>query len=168
VSVTSLDQELTRVMEPRTSSPAARLRAIAELSAAGIPTMVKTAPIIPGLTDHELPALLAAAREAGAHCASFTILRLPSTVREVFLDWLRRHRPNHADKVEHFIRAMRGGKLNNSNFGERHRGEGPMADQIVQTFKVFAKRNGLDGPREPLNVEAFVPPKPTSGQLSLF
>jgi DNA repair photolyase len=168
VSITTLDQELARVMEPRTSSPAARLRAIAELSAAGIPTEVMTAPIIPGLNDHEIPAILAAARKAGAQSASYVLLRLPTTVREVFLEWLRRCRPNQAAKVESFIRSTRDGKLNNSTWGERHRGQGPMADQIAQTFKVFAKRNGLDRRFDALNCEAFRPPRPASGQLSLF
>lgn len=168
VSITTLDQELARVMEPRTSSPAARLRAVAGLAAAGVPTMVMTAPIIPGLNDHELPALLAAAREAGACSASFVLLRLPSTVRDVFLDWLRRRRPNEASKVENFIRSTRGGKLNNPNFGERHRGQGEMAKQITQTFRVFAKRNGLDREIGPLNAEAFRPPRPIGGQLNLF
>jgi DNA repair photolyase len=168
VSITSLDQELTRVLEPRTSSPAARLRAVAELAAAGIPAEVKTAPIIPGLNDHEVPAILAAAREAGAMSASYTLLRLPSTVRDVFLEWLQRCRPNHAAKVESFIRSTRGGRLNNSSFKDRHRGVGPIAEQVKQSFKVFAKRYGLDNKIGELNTADFRPPQPTSGQLSLF
>jgi DNA repair photolyase len=168
VSVTTLDQELARVMEPRTSSPAARLRAIAELSAAGVPVTASVAPIIPGLNDHEIPAILAAACEAGARGAGYVLLRLPTTVREVFLDWLRRHRPNHAAKVESFIRSTRDGKLNNSQWGERQRGRGPMAEQIEQTFRVFAKKYGLDGFHEPLNAADFRPPRPTTGQLNLF
>jgi DNA repair photolyase len=168
VSITTLDQELARVMEPRTSSPAARLRAIVQLSAAGIPTEVMTAPIIPGLNDHEIPALLAAAREAGAVSAAYVLLRLPSTVRDVFLDWLRRRRPNHAAKVENFIRSSRGGKLYSSRWSERQTGRGPIAEQIAQTFQVFAKRHGLDQRLGPLNAEAFRPPRATSGQLELF
>jgi DNA repair photolyase len=127
-----------------------------------------TAPIIPGLTDHEVPALLAAASEAGAQAASFTILRLPGTVRDVFLDWLRRHRPNHAAKVESFIRSARDGKLYSSKWVERGRGKGPIAEHIEQTFRVFKKRYGLDGESEPLNADDFRPPRPTSGQLPLF
>jgi DNA repair photolyase len=166
--VTTLDQSLSRVMEPRTSSPTARLRAIAELSAAGVPTVVMTAPLIPGLNDHEMPAILAAARESGACSASYTLVRLPSTVRDVFLDWLHRHRPNHAAQVESFIRSIRGGKLNNSKWGERQRGTGIIADQIAQTFKVFTKKHGLDAKLGALNTTDFRPPRPTSGQLNLF
>jgi DNA repair photolyase len=168
VSVTSLDQELTRVMEPRTSSPAARLRAIGELAAAGVPVTASVAPIIPGLNDHEIPAILQAARDAGARGAGYVLLKLPTTVREVFLDWLRRQRPNHAAKVESLVRSTRGGKLNSSKWGERQRGRGEIADQIAQTFKVFAKRYGFDGMMPPLNAANFRPPRPTSGQLSLF
>jgi DNA repair photolyase len=168
LSVTTLDRELARAMEPRTSTPEARLRAVTELSAAGIPTMVMIGPVIPGLNDSEIPGILKAAHEAGATRASYVLLRLPSTVREVFLDWLRRERPNHAAKVESFIRSTRGGELYNSKWGERQRGRGIMAEQIEQTFHVFAKRYELDREWPPLNGEAFRPPKPTSGQLSLF
>jgi DNA repair photolyase len=168
VSITSLDQELTRVMEPRTSSPAARLRAIAELAAAGIPTEVMAAPIIPGLNDHEMPAILAAARDAGAISASYTLLRLPATVRDVFLEWLQRCRPNHAAKVENFVRSTRGGRLNHSSFENRHRGVGAIAEQVSQTFRVFALRYGLDHRIGELNAADFRPPRPPSGQLSLF
>ncbi len=168
LSITTLDAELARVMEPRTSSPAARLRAISELSAAGVETLVMTAPLIPGLNDSEAPAILKAASEAGARRANYVLLRLPSTVREVFLDWLHRHRPNHAAKVESFIRSTRGGALYSSKWGERQRGKGIIAEQIEQTFRVFAKRYGLSGEAKPLNCEAFRPPKPRSGQLSMF
>jgi DNA repair photolyase len=168
LSITTLDRDLARAMEPRTSTPEARLRAIGELSAAGVPAMVMIGPVIPGLNDSEIPAILKAAREAGAGRAAYVLLRLPSTVREVFLDWLHRERPNHAAKVESFIRATRGGQLYNSKWGERQRGKGIIAEQIEQTFRVFAKRYGLDGDSEPLNCEAFHPPKPTTGQLPLF
>jgi DNA repair photolyase len=168
LSITTLDQSLARVMEPRTSAPAARLRAIAELSAAGIETTVMVAPIIPGLNDSETPAILKASREAGARHAGYVLLRLPSTVRPVFLDWLRRHRPNHAAKVESFVRSTRGGQLYNYKWSERQRGKGEMAAQIQRTFEVFAKRYGLEGESTPLNRDAFRPPKPTAGQLSLF
>jgi DNA repair photolyase len=168
VSVTTLDQRLARVMEPRTSSPAARLRAVAELAAAGIETEVMAAPIIPGLNDHEIPAILAAARDAGAAAGRYVLLRLPTTVKDVFLDWLRRQRPNHAAKVEHFIRSTRGGQLYSTRWRERQLGRGPIAEQIAQTFKVFAKKYGLDRPHEPPSAAAFRPPTPASGQLNLF
>ena len=168
ISVTTLDQSLARVMEPRTSAPAARLRAIETLAAAGIPTHVMIGPIIPGLTDSEVPAILKAASEAGAVKAHHTLLRLPSTVKEVFLDWIARQRPNHAAKVEAFVRAARGGKLNTVEFGQRMRGTGPLADQIEQTFRVFAKRYGLAGESPPLNREAFRPPRIAGNQLPLF
>jgi DNA repair photolyase len=168
LSITTLDRELVRAMEPRTSTPEARLRALSQLAAAGIPAMVMIGPVIPGLNDSEIPAILKASREAGATRANFVLLRLPSTVRDVFLDWLRRERPNHAAKVESFVRSTRGGQLYNSKWGERQRGKGIMAEQIEQTFRVFAKRYALDGDSQGLNCDAFRPPKPTSGQLPLF
>ncbi|MAT71798.1 MAG: radical SAM protein [Planctomycetaceae bacterium] len=168
VSVTSLDQSLTRDLEPRTSSPAARLRAIEQLAAAGVPTEVMVAPVIPGLNDSELPAILAAARDAGARRAGYLLLRMPTTVQPVFLEWLARCRPNHAAKVESFVRDMRGGRLNSANFGERHRGQGPLAEQIGQTFRVFAKKLGLAEQLPPLNAAAFRPPRVPGAQQSLF
>ncbi|RIK81101.1 MAG: radical SAM protein [Planctomycetota bacterium] len=168
LSVTSLDADLARVMEPRTSSPAARLRAIAELAAAGVEVTAMVAPIIPGLNDHEAPAILKACGEAGARHADFVLLRLPTTVAPVFLDWLHRHRPNHAERVQSFVRSTRGGELYRSAWRERQRGTGAFAEQIKRSFQVFAKRYGLDGKCEPLNCEAFRPLKPTSGQLALF
>ncbi|HMO86662.1 MAG TPA: PA0069 family radical SAM protein, partial [Lacipirellulaceae bacterium] len=168
VSVTTLDPALARDREPRTSSPAARLRAIAELTAAGIPTEVMTAPIIPGLNDHEIPAILQAAREAGAVGAGYVLLRLPGPVGEVFVDWLRRRRPDQAAKVESFIRGTRQGRLTDPRFGSRQRGEGPHAEQIAQTFRVFAARYGLDRRPPPLSSASFRPPLAPGGQLSLF
>ena len=168
ISVTTLDQSLVRVMEPRTSAPVARLRAIETLAKAGVPTNVMIGPIIPGLTDSEVPAILKAASEAGAVGVHHTILRLPTTVKDVFLDWIARQRPNHAAKVEAFIRAARGGKLNTTEFGKRMRGAGPLADQIEQTLRVFAKRYSLDGGGPPLSNKSFRPPRTTGGQLPLF
>lgn len=168
VSVTTLDQELARDMEPRTSSPAARLRAIAELAAAGVAAEVMVAPIIPGLNDHEVPAILEAASRAGAHGAGYVLLRLPTTVRNVFLDWLHRHRPNHAAKVESFVRSTRHGRMYSSNWTERQRGRGPIAQHIENSFKLFAKKFGLSNRLPPLNAEAFRPPRPASGQMQLF
>lgn len=168
VSITSLDQELTRAMEPRTSSPAAKLRAIGALSDAGIPTGVMVAPVVPGLNDSEIPGVLSAAREAGATFASYILLRLPTTVQEVFLEWLHRCRPNQATKVETFIRDTRSGKLTSARFGERQRGVGQWAEVVEQTFGVFASKRGYRLKSQPLNCQAFRPPTPTSGQLRLF
>jgi DNA repair photolyase len=167
-SVTTLDRELARAMEPRTSTPEARLRAMSELAWEGVPTMVMIGPVIPGLNDVEIPAILKACKEAGASRGAYVLLRLPSTVREVFLDWLRRERPNHAAKIESFIRSTRGGQLYASKWSERQRGKGIIAEQIQQTFRVFAKRYELDGDSESLNCDDFRPPRPTSGQLPLF
>jgi len=168
VSITSLDAELARVMEPRTSTPAARLRAVRQLADAGVPVRVMVAPIIPGLNDFEMPAVLKAASEAGAQGAGYTLLRLPLAVRPVFIDWLERTQPLKAEKVQSLIRATRGGKLNSSQFGARMRGEGLIAEQIKQTFHVFAKRYGLNGPKDPLETRNFRPPPSASGQRRLF
>jgi DNA repair photolyase len=169
ISLTSLDQKLTRVMEPRTSSPEARLRAIRELSQAGVQVHVMLAPLIPGLTDHEIPALLKAAADAGALSASYILLRLPLTVEPVFLEWLERTHPQHRDRVESRIRSTRGGELYQSKFVERMRGTGEIAEQIRRTYHVFAKKYGLDQSRGvELDVSQFRPPTPSSGQKWLF
>ena len=168
LSITSLDPRLARVMEPRTSAPEARLRAIRELSAAGIPTSVMVAPIIPGLNDSEMPAILAAAREAGARSAGYVLLKLATIVREVFLDWLQRNYPDRLPRIETLIRSTRAGRLNDSTFGRRQRGTGPVADLIADTFALWTAKLGYPDDDEPLNVEAFRPPQPTGGQLRLF
>lgn len=155
VSLTTLDTRLARRMEPRTSTPDARLDAIRELTAAGIPTHAMLSPIIPGLNDHEIPALIAAAADAGARSASYTLLRLPGSVREVFFEWLRRCEPDRAPRVEALIRGVRGGALNDSRFGERMRGAGAYAGQVSRTFRVFAARRGLALTPRPLSSEAF-------------
>jgi DNA repair photolyase len=168
LSVTTLDAALVRSMEPRTSTPAARLRAIAALREAGIPVRVMLAPIIPGLNDTEIPAILAAARAAGAQHALFTLLRLPLTVAPVFLEWLQRAQPGRAQKIESRIRGMRGGKLNLSEFGARMRGSGAMADQITGLFRTLARKYGLDQGLPPCDLTRFCPPPPRTGQLRLF
>jgi DNA repair photolyase len=168
LSVTTLDAKLAREMEPRTSSPAARLRAMAELSAAGVPTTVMVAPVIPGLNDTEIPAILAEAKGQGASSARFVLLRLPLTVRPVFLDWLERTHPTKKQMIEGRIRATRDGKLNESSFGKRMRGTGEIADQIGRTFEVFARRFGLDRGNLELDTTQFRPPRTATGQLSLF
>jgi DNA repair photolyase len=168
ISVTTLDPALARSMEPRTSTPAARLRAVGELRRAGIPVRVLLAPVIPGLNDSEIPAILEAAAQAGAQEAAFIMLRLPLTVAPVFLEWLERTQPDRAGRIEGRIREVRGGKLNDSEFGRRMRGTGELAEQIGSLFHLFAKKHGLDGDLPPYDCTRFRPPRPRSGQLYLF
>jgi DNA repair photolyase len=166
VSVTTLDRELARIMEPRTAQPARRLEAIRKLSEGGIPTGVLVCPVIPGLTDHEMPAIVQACAEAGAQFAGYNMLHLPYAVKDLFDDWLSTHLPEKRNKVLSKIRDVRGGKLNDSNFGTRMTGEGPFADQVKGLFKIACKKAGIAnrGPR--LSTENFR--KPTAGQLQLF
>jgi DNA repair photolyase len=168
LSITTLDPQLARLMEPRTSSPEGRLRALRQLSRAGIPTNVMVAPVIPGLTDSEMPAILAAAREAGADSAGYVLLKLPSTVRDVFTDWLRRIYPGRAARIETQIRSTRGGKLNDSQFGRRQVGVGHVAELIAETFRIWTARLGFADDHPRLNRDAFRPPRPANGQLRLF
>lgn len=169
VSLTTLDRGLAMAMEPRASSPKDRLRAMSSLASAGVPVVVMTAPIIPGLNDHEIPALLKAAKEAGATRAGYILLRLPHQIKDVFLEWLTRAAPGRAAKVESLIRQARGGDLYRSGFGERQRGTGARADQIKATFGVFAERLGLRGEREELSSAGFRRPTVLEeGQLGLF
>ena len=144
------------------------LLAIRELSGAGIPVRALIAPVIPGLNDSEIPAILEAVREAGAVSAGYTLLRLPWTVAPVFLEWLDRTRPDARSRIEGRIRQTRGGRLNDSDFSQRMRGDGPIAQQIRQMFRLFAKRHGLDEPLPGYDTTRFRPPRPTSGQLWLF
>ncbi len=168
ISITTLDAKLARIMEPRTSSPDARLRTIRALSAAGIPTRLMLAPVIPGLNDSEIPALLAAARDAGAEGAGYVLLKLSTTVKDVFLDWLQRSYPDRFSKVEAMVRSTRDGKLNDTKFGRRQRGTGNVADLIADTFALWHRKLGYPADSLPLNTAAFIPPPPTSGQLPLF
>jgi DNA repair photolyase len=126
------------------------------------------APVIPGLNDCEIPAILEAARERGASSASYVLLRLPSTVGPVFLDWLARALPLQKERIESRIRSTHGGQLNEPAFGRRMRGAGPLADQIRQAFQVFARRSGLDQRPAPLDTTQFRPPRAASVQLTLF
>ncbi len=168
ISITTLDAELARTLEPRTSSPEARLRTIRELSAAGIGTGVMIGPVIPGLNDIEIPTILRAAKEAGAIMASYILLRLPLTVRPVFTDWLAKALPSKHEKIESLIPQCRDGDLSDSQFGSRMRGAGNIAEQIAQTFRVFSQRYQLDRHFPPLDMSHFRHPIPTSGQLRLF
>lgn len=151
VSLTTLDNRLASSMEPRASSPGARLKTIEALAKAGVPVRVMTAPIIPGLNDHELPSLLQAAADAGAQSAGFVLLRLAHQLKALFLDWLAREFPDRAGKVESLLRQCRAGELNDPRFATRFKGEGPIAEQIAQSFRVFSRRCGLDKPLPKLN-----------------
>lgn len=166
VSITTLDPELTGRLEPRTTRPLGRIEAIARLSEAGIPAGVMVAPIIPGLNEHEVPAILEAAAGAGARNAGFTLVRLPLAVAPLFQDWLERHYPDRKDKILERIRAMRGGRLNDSRFGVRMGGEGPHVAMIARLFRASAGRAGLNQQPWPVSPDAFCPPGPR--QLSLF
>lgn len=157
VSVTSLDPEVQRAMEPRASTPSARLAAVRALAEAGIPVHVNVAPIVPGLTDHEVPAILEAAADAGATGASMVMLRLPGAVQPVFTEWLARTFPLRAARVEARIREMRGGALNDPRFGHRMRGHGPYAEQIRAMFRLKTRQLGLDR-RVELDASAFSVP----------
>jgi DNA repair photolyase len=168
MSVTTLDANLARTMEPRTSTPAARLAAVKTLREAGVPVRVLVAPIIPGLNDSEIPAILAAASEAGAQGAGFTMLRLPFTVAPVFLEWLTRTQPTKAARIEGRIRGIRGGKLNDPDFGTRMSGLGEMAQQIGDLFRLFARKCGLDGGLPAYDCTRFRPPMDRHGQRRLF
>ncbi|MFW6088447.1 MAG: radical SAM protein, partial [Gemmatimonadota bacterium] len=167
LSVTTLDGELARKMEPRAAAPHRRLDAIRRLAEAGIPTGVIVGPVVPGLTDHELPSILEAAAAAGATTASYILLRLPHGVKELFADWLERHYPDRKDRVLGRVRDVRSGRLNDPRFRSRMRGEGPYAEQIRSMFEIARRRHGLDGHAEPLSTAAFRRPAP-GGQGDLF
>jgi DNA repair photolyase len=141
------------------------LRAVGELSKAGVPVTVMVAPIIPGLNDSEIPAILQAAQEHGASYAGYVMLRLPLTVKPVFLDWLKQSLPTHKNRIESLIRSTRDGQLNQTEFRQRLRGTGEYADHINRTFSLFARRFGLDRKAPPLDVTKFR--KPTQ-QGTLF
>ena len=166
LSITTLDAELRKVMEPRTSPPAARLAAIGELASAGIPAGVNVAPIIPGLTDHEVPAILKAAAEAGATSAGYTVVRLPYAVAPLFEKWLATHFPDRKQKVLNRLRAMHGGKMYDSQWGKRFGGEGIFAEQISQMFTVASRKAGMASDGAELSTAAFC--RPGGAQLSLF
>lgn len=167
VTLVTLDSELARTLEPRASAPSARLRIIRELTDAGVPVSVNIAPIIPGLTDTEVPNILEAIADAGAKRAAWVLLRLPYQVKDLFLDWLQRNvHPDRARKVESLIRQGRGGKLYDAG-KNRGRGEGPIARQIKQNFDVFSRRYGLNRDVRPLSGAHFVKPD-VSGQMGLF
>jgi DNA repair photolyase len=155
ISITTLDPALARAMEPRASTPALRLDAIRKLTDAGVPTGVMVAPVVPGLTDHEMPAILEAARDAGAVSAGFVTLRLPHAVKELFGEWLERYYPDRKEKVLNRLRALHDGKLYDSSYGSRQRGHGVFADQTEAIFEVTTRRLGLNEKRMHLSTASF-------------
>lgn len=168
VSVTTLNPALAARMEPRTSRPSGRIEAIRVLAEAGIPAGVMVAPVIPGLNDHEIPAILEAAAKAGAQAAGYTMIRLPMTVAPLFEDWLGRHHPDAKEKVLGRIRSIRRGKLNSSQFSDRMSGEGPIAEMIGRVFHNSCRRLDLNLRPWPVSASAFRRPEKPDGQLRLF
>ena len=168
ISITTLDPKLARAMEPRASTPAKRLAAIEALSAAGIPTVVMMGPIIPGLNDHEIEAILKAAYAAGAREAGYTMLRLPHEVKDIFKDWLEKEYPDRANKVMSLVKSVRGGNESDPNFGTRMTGSGPYAWTIGRRFQLAAQRLGLNAKRVKLTTELFKRPPVKGEQLALL
>jgi DNA repair photolyase len=169
ISITSLSAETKRVLEPRTASPQARLRALRELNAAGVPTGVMAAPMIPAINDHEMEAILEAAAAGGARWAGYILVRLPWEIKDLFRDWLTEHFPDRAAHVMSLIQEMRGGRDYDSGFGTRMKGTGPIAELLRNRFKIACRRLNLNsGGREtPQPTELFRPPVKEGPQLSL-
>ncbi len=168
ISVTTLDRKLARKMEPRASTPGRRLDAIKALADSGIPVGMMVAPIVPGLTDHEIESILEAGRDAGAQDAGYVMLRLPLEIKTLFEEWLRDAVPLRADRVLHHIRDVRAGAMNQSRFGQRMSGTGPYAELIAKRFQIATRRLGFGARRTKLDLSAFRPPEKPGDQLSLF
>lgn len=169
VSITTLDATLTPWLEPRASLPGHRLEALRRLTEAGIPAGVVVAPVIPGITDHEIPAILEAAAGAGARHAGYVMLRLPHGLGPLFEDWLDRHFPDRKEKVLGRVRALRGGRLNDPRFGSRMRGDGAWADQAEALFEVACRRHGLGAEGPLLSTSSFALPAGSGGsRQSMF
>ncbi len=168
VSITTLDRKLARAMEPRASTPAKRLEAISRLADAGCPVGVGFAPVIPGLNDHELEAVLEAAQKAGATSAMYVTLRLPMEIKDLFREWLADARPDRAARVMSLIRKTRGGKDYDPDWSQRMKGTGPVAELIATRFRAAARRYGLDAPRQALDLTQFRVPADARPQLDLF
>lgn len=166
ISITSLDRELARIMEPRAAPPSRRLGAIAALAKAKVPVGVMIAPIVPGLTDHEVPAIVEAASQAGASWVGHIVLRLPHGVADLFEAWLQRHFPDRSSKVMNRVLSLRGGRRNDPRFHTRMRGEGVFADQIRDLVALSVRRSGVAGERPSLQAGAFR--RPPDAQLPLF
>ena len=168
VSVTTLDSALARIMEPRAPTPQKRLDAIRALTEAGIPVTVLSAPLIPAINDHEVEAILGAARDAGAGEAGYVVLRLPLELRDLFREWLLAHFPDKLRHVMSLVQSMRGGKDYDAAWGERMTGTGPYAWMLGRRFEMAALRLGYAKSRAKLRTDLFRPPVPAGGQLALF
>ena len=167
ITLVTLDQGISRYLEPRTTAPTRRLKAIEKLAAAGIRVNVNIAPVIPFLTDAELEAIMEAAKNAGAHSAAYTLLRLPWEVKDIFRAWLDAHYPLKAAHVMSRVQSMRGGRDNDPNFGSRMHGQGEFGELLRQRYRKGIARFGLDRPVSALDCNRFVPPS-LSGQARLF
>ncbi len=167
VSLTTLDHRLSRIMEPRAASPQARLRAVAALARAGVPTGVMIAPVVPAITDHELERLMEAAARAGAISANHIVLRLPLEVRDLFVEWLHEHFPDRAERVMGRVREIHGGKDYDSAWGTRLSGQGVWADLLARRARAAKRRLGLDRKLPPLRTDLFRVPPRAGDQLSL-
>jgi len=155
VSVTTLDPQIANIMEPRAATPELRLDAVRQLAAAGIPTGVMVAPVVPAITDHEMPAILQAAREAGARWAGFVVLRLPWAVAPLFERWLEEHFPERKEKVLNRVKDLRNGKLYDPRWGVRGRGEGIWAEQLAALFEMTCRKLGINEEDSELSTEHF-------------
>jgi DNA repair photolyase len=168
ISVTTLDPKLARVMEPRAPTPARRIEALRQLSAAGVPTAVMVAPIVPAINDAEIERILDAAAAVGVSGAGYVMLRLPLEVRDLFREWLIANYPDRYRHVFKLVREMRGGKDYDSTWGQRMKGSGPYAWMIGRRFEVACEKLGLNEERVKLTTEHFRPPRPSAVQLDLF
>jgi DNA repair photolyase len=168
VSITTLDRRLARLMEPRAATPERRLATVGALAAAGVPTIVMFAPVIPGLNDQELEAILRRAAEVGAVGAGYVALRLPLEIKDLFREWLADKLPERAERVMSLVRQMRGGRDYDAKWGQRMKGEGPIAEVIGQRFKIARRRFGLDVTQPPLDTTRFRIPPRAGDQLDLF
>lgn len=168
VSVTTLDAKVARAMEPRAAAPERRIAALRQLSAAGIPTQVMVAPIIPGLNDHEIEAILDAARDAGAQDAGYVLLRLPLELKEIFREWLATEFPDRATRIIKILQSMHGGRDYTAEFGLRQRGSGPFAELIASRFRLALARRGMNRRHLTLRTDLFRAPVPKGGQMRLL
>ncbi|HTK36485.1 MAG TPA: PA0069 family radical SAM protein [Caulobacteraceae bacterium] len=168
VSITTLDRRLARAMEPRAATPERRLAAVKALAEAGVPVGVGFAPVIPGLNDHEMEAVLERAAEAGAASAMYVTLRLPLEIKDLFREWLEAERPDRARRVMSLVRQMRGGRDYDPQWGARMIGHGPYADLIGKRFALACARLGLNLTRRPLRLDLFTVPKAPQAQMELF
>lgn len=168
MSVTSLDNSLSRAMEPRAASPMKRIATIQTLTNAGIPTGVLTSPMIPALNDHELDDILAACKNAGALWANYILLRMPHEIKDLFREWLNEMFPDRADRILKLIRETRGGKDYDADWGKRMKGEGTYAQLLGKRFDIAVNRLKLDRQPPPLRTDLFKPPLAKGNQLALF